>query len=111
VVFLTVNGDLRADAMTGDELTFRAVAEVPEGTGVIIEVAWDFDGSGRFAEAEPVAAAPKVVVECRRTFAEAGTEFPTVRVVAQRDGNPSSLFARLQNLGRVRVVVADPTAG
>jgi hypothetical protein len=107
VVSLTVNGDLRADATTGDELTFRAVAEVPEGTGVIIEVAWDFDGSGRFAEAELVAPAPRVVVERRRSFAEAGTKFPAVRVVAQRDGNPSSPFARLQNLARVRVVVAD----
>ncbi len=60
VVSLTVNGDRRADATSGDELTFRAVAEVPEGTGVITEVAWDFDGSGRFADAEPVDAAPKV---------------------------------------------------
>ena len=108
VVTLTVNGDLRADATTGDDLTFRAVAEVPEGTGVIVEVAWDFDGSGRFSEAEPVTAAPRVVVERRRSFAEAGTSFPAVRVVAQRDGDASSPFARLQNLARVRVVVADP---
>ena len=70
----------------GDELTFRAVAEVPEGTGVITEVAWDFDGSGRFTDAEPVDAAPKVVVERRRRFPEAGTSFPAVRVVARRDG-------------------------
>ena len=70
----------------GDELMFRAVAEVPEGTGVIMEVAWDFDGSGRFADVEPVAAAPKVVVERRRAFPEAGTFFPAVRVVARRDG-------------------------
>jgi len=111
VVSLTVNGDLRADATTGDELTFRAVAEVPEATGVIIEVAWDFDGSGHFAVAEPVAAETKVVVECRRSSAEAGTSFPTVRVVAQRDGNASSPFARLQNLARVRVVVSDPPLG
>jgi hypothetical protein len=108
VVILTVNGDLRADATTGDDLTFRAGAEVPEGAGVIVEVAWDFDGSGRFSEAEPVTAAARVVVERRRSFAEAGTNFPAVRVVAQRDGDASSPFARLQNLARVRVVVADP---
>jgi NADPH-dependent ferric siderophore reductase len=111
VVSLTVNGDVRADATTGSELTFRAVAEVPEGTGLIVEVAWDFDGSGRFSEAEPVAAATEVVVERRRSFAEAGTTFPAVRVVAQRDGNPTSPFARLQNLARVRVVVGDPPPG
>jgi hypothetical protein len=111
VVSLTVNGGLRADAATGDQLTFRAVAEVPEGTGVIIEVAWDFDGSGRFAEAEPVPPGARVVVERRRSFAEAGTHFPAVRVVAQRDGNPTNPFARLQNLARVRVVADDPPAG
>jgi hypothetical protein len=111
VVSLTVNGDLHADATTGDELIFRAVAGVPEGTGVIIEVAWDYDGSSRFSEADPVAAATKVVVERRRSFAEAGTNFPTVRLVAEREGNPSSPFARLQNLARVRVVVADPPMG
>ncbi len=108
VVRLTVNGGLRADSTAGDELTFRAVAEVPEGTGVITELAWDFDGSGRFAEAEPVTAAPEVVVERRRSFPEAGTSFPAVRVVARRDGTTSSPFARLQNLARVRVVVRDP---
>jgi len=111
VVSLTVNGGLRADAATGDQLTFRAVAEAPEGTGVIIEVAWDFDGSGRFAEAEPVPPGARVVVERRRSFAEAGTHFPAVRVVAQRDGNPTNPFARLQNLARVRVVADDPPAG
>jgi hypothetical protein len=111
VVSLTVNGDVRADASAGSELTFRAVAEVPEGTGLIVEVAWDFDGSGRFAEAESVAAATKVVVERRRSFAEAGTNFPAVRVVAQRDGDQASPFARLQNLARVRVVVGDPPPG
>jgi hypothetical protein len=111
VVSLTVNGEPRADATTGDELIFRAVAEVPSGTGVVIEVAWDFDGSGRFSEAEPVDPATRVVVERRRSFAEAGTRFPAVRVVAQRDGDPSSRFARLQNLARVRVVVGEPKTG
>jgi hypothetical protein len=111
VVSLAVNGDLRADSTTGDELTFRAVAEVPEGTGVITEVAWDFDRSGRFTDADPVVAAPKVVVERRRCFPEAGTSFPAVRVVARRDATTSTPFARLQNLARVRVVVADPPLG
>jgi hypothetical protein len=111
VVILTVKGDRRADSTTGDELSFRAEAEVPEGTGVITEVAWDFDGSGRFSDAEPVTAAPKVVVQRRRSFPEAGTFFPAVRVVARRDGPTSGPFARLQNLARVRVVVADPLRG
>jgi hypothetical protein len=107
VVALTANGAARADVTPGDEVVFRAVAEVPEGTGVIVGIAWDFDGSGRFAEVERVTAAPRVVVERRRAFAEPGTSFPTVRVVARRDGDPSSPFGRLQNLAGVRVVVRD----
>jgi hypothetical protein len=83
------------------------VAEVPEGTGVIVAVAWDFDGSGSFAEGEPVAAAARVVVERRRSFPAPGTSFPAVRVVARRDGTASGPFSRLQNLARVRVVVGD----
>jgi hypothetical protein len=108
VVSLTVNGAARADISPGDDVLFRAVAEVPEGTGVIVEVAWDFDGSGRFSEPEPVGADPSMVVERRRSFAETGTSFPAVRVVAHRGGDASSPFARLQNLARVRVVVHDP---
>ena len=107
VVALTANGAPRVDVSPGDDVLFRAVAEVPDGTGVIVGIAWDFDGSGRFSEVERVAAAPRVVVERRRAFAEPGTSFPTVRVVAQRDGDASSPFGRLQNLARVRVVVRD----
>jgi hypothetical protein len=111
VVSLTVDGGARAQGAAGSDLTFRAVAEVPPGTGVIVAVAWDFDGSGRFAEEEQVEAAASVRVVRRRSFAEPGTSFPAVRVVAQRDGDTTSPFARLQNLARVRVVVGDPPTG
>ena len=107
VVSLTVDGGQRGAGATGHEFTFRAVAEVPEGTGVIVAVAWDFDGSGSFSEAEPVAPAARVVVERRRPFPAPGTSFPAVRVVARREGTASGPFARLQNLARVRVVVGD----
>ena len=107
VVSLTVDGGQRGAGATGREFTFRAVAEVPEGTGVIVALAWDFDGSGSFSEEEPVAAAPRVVVERRRAFTTPGTSFPAVRVVARREGDATGPFARLQNLARVRVVVGD----
>jgi hypothetical protein len=103
-----VGGSPRADATAGDELPFRAVAEVPAGTGAIVAVAWDFDGSGRFAEVESVPPAARVVAERRHSFAEPGTFFAAVRVVAHRDGDALSPFARLQNLARVRVVVRGP---
>jgi hypothetical protein len=107
VVSLTVNGTARAETAPGSELTFRATADVPRGAGVIVEVWWDFDGSGRFAAGGPVEAAPRVSVECRRAFPEPGTSFPAVRVVARRQGSATGPFARLQNVARVRVVVGD----
>ncbi len=82
----------------GGELTFRATAEVPPGTGVIVAVEWDFDGSGRFAEATHVDPAAQVSVERRHSFPDPGTRFPAVRVVAQRDAAGATPYARLQNL-------------
>ena len=38
-------------------------------------------------------------------FKDRGTFFPAVRVASQRKANPSSPFARIYNLDRVRVVV------
>ena len=109
VVALTVEGGARADVEIGDEVTFRAAAEVPERTGAIVSMEWDFEGTARFPVKEPVEAAGSVVVERRYSFETPGTYFPTVRVAACRDGDGSSLFARIQNLARVRVVVSEPS--
>ena len=38
-------------------------------------------------------------------FSEAGTYFPALRATVHREGDFQSPFARVQNLGRVRVVV------
>lgn len=106
VVTLTVDGDARADVGVGDQVTLRASAQVPPGTGQIVSVEWDLDGEGRFPQRTSVAPAEEVVAELRHTFERPGTWFPTVRVAAQRDGDATTPFARLQNLARVRVVVA-----
>ena len=39
------------------------------------------------------------------TFTKPGTYFPTLRVAPQRQGDTTTLFTRIQNLDRVRVVV------
>jgi hypothetical protein len=105
VVSLTVADGLRADVAVGDEVMFRAEAAVPEGTGAIVTVAWDFDGTGRFPLADTMEPAPSVVVERRHAFAAPGVYSATVRVAAHRDGDPASPYAQLRNLARVRVVV------
>ena len=38
-------------------------------------------------------------------FSEPGTYFPALRVASQRQGSVDTPFARVLNLGRVRVVV------
>ncbi len=104
VVSLSVNDDERAEVVREGSLSFRVEAEVPDGAGVIVAVAWDPAGSGTFSVQEAATAAPPVVLERHFTFSNFGTFFPTVRVVAQRDGDGTSPFAPLQNLARVRVV-------
>ena len=104
VVSLSVNDDERAEVVREGSLSFRVEAEVPDGAGVIVAVAWDPAGSGTFSVQEAATAAPPVVLERHFTFSNFGTFFPTVRVVARRDGDGTSPFAPLQNLARVRVV-------
>jgi hypothetical protein len=106
VVSLTVDGHDRADVAVGDEVTFYARARVPEGTGVIVTMEWDFDSAGSFPIAESVAAAERIDAERSYSFAVPGTYFPTVRVAAHRNGDRTTPYARIQNLARVRVVVA-----
>jgi len=106
VVSLSADGAVRADVAVGDLITFRATARVPEGTGVIVTVEWDFDGAGSFPVADSIAPAEEVVVQRQFSFAEPGRYFPTVRVAAHRNGDRTSPYARVQNLARVRVVVS-----
>jgi hypothetical protein len=105
-VSLTADGGCRADVAVGQEVTFRAVAEVAGDAGAIVSVGWDFDGSGRFAVQDSVTPSGGVEVERRHSFGAPGTYFATVRVAAQRDGDATTPYARLQNLARVRVVVS-----
>jgi hypothetical protein len=106
VVSLAVGGHVRADVAVGELVTFRASAQVPEGTGAIVTVEWDFDGAGSFPIAESVAVGESVEAERQFSFAARGIYFPTVRVAAHRHGDGASPYARVQNLARVRVVVS-----
>ena len=80
---------------------------MPEGTGEIVEVAWDLDGSGNFSEQlDPSQiGSTKVVLEREQRFTESGTYFITLRVASQRRGDAATPFTRIQNLARVRVMV------
>ncbi|TGD71951.1 hypothetical protein E4634_16590 [Mangrovimicrobium sediminis] len=111
VARLSANGGARAEVAAGQEVTLRALVDVPPGTGEIVAAQWDLDGSGNFAErAElPAGALPRNRFELEKTvsFDSPGTYFPVLRVASQRNGDAATPFARVQNLARVRVVVKD----
>jgi hypothetical protein len=107
VVTLTANGAARADVAVGTVVEFTAVVEVPLNTGTVVAAEWDFEGVGNY----PVTAtltdtkSSRVAVKTTYSFSKPGTYFPVLRVVAQREGDPKTPYARVQNLDRVRVVV------
>jgi hypothetical protein len=109
VVVATANGGERADVAVGEIVEFEARIEVPSGTGVVVMAEWDFEGAGDYPA--PVALefvapdASSVTVRASHAFATAGTYFPALRATSQRHGNAATRFTRIQNLGRVRVVV------
>ncbi len=124
VVTVKANGGKRADVKVGEPVTFTAEVEVPKGMGKVVVAAWHFEGvpddiskrngwsfdkSGTF----PVKATftptdktgSRVTLKTTYTFTKPGTYFPTLRVASQRQGDTTTLFTRIQNLDRVRVVV------
>ena len=105
VVELKVNGGSRADVAVGQPVTFTATIEAPPGSGTVVAVEWNFDGAGSYSAAEVGERRPAVSVKATHTYAQPGTYFPALRATSQREGDPETAFARVQNLGRARVVV------
>jgi hypothetical protein len=107
VVKLTANGRERAEVEVGEVVEFIAETEVPPSAGAIVAAAWDFDGAGQF----PVVgqsldgSARVLTLYASHAFNEPGTYFPAILVGAQREGDTTRPYARVDNLGRVRVVV------
>jgi hypothetical protein len=107
VVIATANGGERAEVKIGEAVKFSAVIEVPPDTGTIVGVEWDFEGDGDFPTAQQLAdtQSDRLEIETSYAFSKPGTYFPAVRASAHRDSNADTPYARITNLGRVRVVV------
>ena len=106
VVDLTVKGSNRADVSVGEPVTFDAAIEVPPGAGEVVAAEWDFEGLGTFPHPARVDH-PQQLVRLSETHAygRPGTYFAVIRVTSQRHGDAGTPYCRVQNLGRVRVVV------
>lgn len=110
VVKVTANGRERADISVGQPVKFAATIEVPPGTGKIVSAEWDFEGEKTFPVIQEIkasdgnASGTQVNLTIAHAFSNPGTYFPALRATAQRDGDARTPFARIQNLGRVRIV-------
>ena len=107
VVAVLANGHQRAEVAVGEPVTFYALISTPPKTGKVVAAEWDFLGVGDFPVDEPVdhLLQPALVLKQTFTFMTPGTYFPVLRATSQRQGDPATPFARVDNIGRVRVVV------
>jgi hypothetical protein len=109
VVTVTVNGGARAEVAVGQPVTFSAAIEVPQHTGRVVAAEWDFEGTGYSPVVEQRtdrdASGTRVTLKATHAFSKPGTYFPALRATSQRQGDAETPFARIQDLGRVRVVV------
>jgi hypothetical protein len=105
VVHVTANGALRAEARPGEAVTVRLEAEAPPGAGAFTHVDWDFDGSGAFADSQPIELGQTTLSLSRsHSYASPGTYFTTARVRLNRDGDPAGR-RQIENLASARIVV------
>jgi hypothetical protein len=107
VVTLAANGASKAVVRPGQKVRLSATVTVPPGTGKVVWAAWDLDGSGQFAAPAELPKKPqaKVTIRTSVAFDKPGTYFVTLRTASERNGDADSPYARIMNLGRVRVVV------
>jgi len=110
VVTLTANGGERAEVAVGEVVEFSALVEVPVGAGTVVAAEWDFEGVGDFPEVTPFgneeSSYASKTLTTSYAFSAPGTYFPALRVTSHRRGEQDDPHGRVQNLGRVRVVVA-----
>jgi hypothetical protein len=88
-------------------VSFTAAITVPRRAGKVVSAEWDFEGVGTFpvpAQLMP-GANGGATARASYSFTRPGTYFAVLRAASQRDGDPSTPYTRILNLGRARVVV------
>ena len=107
-VSVSANGVTCASVATREPVTLEVRAEVPSGSGTIIGVQWDFDGSGGFPfkHTEVDGTASEVKLSTTHTYEQPGTYFATALVESHRDGDPAATSRRVPNLAQARIVVS-----
>ena len=106
VVTVLANGKTRAEVKIGQPVSLSAVIEPPPNTGRVVSAEWSLDGTNEFTSAVliPSGGAP-AALRITHTYSKSGTYFVVLRAASQREGDARTPYARIQNLGRARVVV------
>ncbi|KAI5917395.1 hypothetical protein F4810DRAFT_717725 [Camillea tinctor] len=104
-VSLLSNNSDKVEAAAGTLVTFEVYAEVPPGTGEVVSIEWDPLGLGDYANMSCSGCGSTAFTRVQHQYDTPGTYFPVVRVTSQREGNHTTPFARVSNLGRARIVV------
>jgi hypothetical protein len=93
----------------GEPVTLTVTAAVPPGTGTIIAVEWDFDGSGTypFRQAGIDGSAAGLTVSTTHSYDRPGTYFGTARVTSHRTGDVQAERCRIETIAQARIVVSE----
>lgn len=122
VVHLHSDNQKKVLSSVGKKVLFEATVEVPQNTGKIVKVLWCYEDSPRYALSEGITtdtstiqftegrfsttgSSSSITVKGEHVYYQAGTYFPTLLVIAQRNGDKGKVFTKIQNLDRMRVVV------
>lgn len=107
VATVTADGGSRAEVTVGQDVSLTVRAQVPPGSGTIIAVQWDFDGSGSYPQSEKVdGTSSSITASTTHRYDAPGTYFVTALVESHREGDVSAASRRIPNLASARVVVS-----
>ncbi|NUU21241.1 MAG: PKD domain-containing protein, partial [Streptomycetaceae bacterium] len=98
-------GTGRVEVRAGQPVTFTAGIEAPPAAGKIVSTEWDFNGTGEFTATPFGTPRPCAEVSATFTYPKPGTYIASLRVTSQRDGDATTPFTKVQNLGRIQIVV------
>jgi len=106
VVDLSANGGKRVEVVVGQPVNFFGVVRTPPNGGTVVAAEWDFEGRGDYPVKEPLHDfKPALTLKATHSYSQPGTYFAVLRAASQREGRTNTPYARVENLGRMRVVV------
>ena len=109
IIELKANGSYKTVVKKNTPVTFNAKIELPNNTGKIVSIQWDFEGKGQFTDVTPISSINQskstINIFNKHNFNQNGNYFVTLKVAAQRNGDEKTPFTKIYNLERVRVIV------